>query len=199
MTEKAKPVAASDRELVSRAQRGDIGAFEELVYRHDRKVLSIARSFTRDPDDAKDIYQETFLRVYRALPGFEFGCEFSTWLYRIVVNVCLSHKRSAARGSYTPLEDVPEHSLRDPRLDPAPASLGGSPERAVENGEIRRHIDEAVETLSPREKVVFTLKHFEGYKVGEIAALLECGEGTVKRYLFTAVAKMRKKLKQVYR
>ena len=199
MTEKDKPVAASDRELVSRAQGGDIGAFEELVYRHDRKVLSIAHSFTRDPDDAKDIYQETFLRVYRALPGFEFGSEFSTWLYRIVVNVCLNHKRSAARGSYTPLEEVPEHSLRDPRLDPAPASLGGSPERAVEDGEILRHIEEAAETLSPREKLVFTLKHFEGYKIGEIAALLECGEGTVKRYLFTAVAKMRKKLKQVYR
>lgn len=196
---KERPVAASDRELVSRAQRGDIGAFEELVYRYDRKVLSIAHSFTRDPDDAKDIYQETFLRVYRALPGFEFGSEFSTWLYRIVVNVCLNHKRSAARGSFVQLEDVPEHSLRDPQTCPAPASLGGSPERTVEDGEIRRHIEEAVETLSPREKVVFTMKHFEGYKIGEIAALLECGEGTVKRYLFTAVAKMRKRLKRVYR
>ena len=194
-----EPVAASDRELVSRAQRGDASAFEELVYRYDRKVLSIALSFTRDPDEAKDIYQETFLRVFRALPGFAFGSEFSTWLHRIVVNTCLNHKQQAARRSFTPFDEAAEAGLLDSPADPAPASLGVSPERSAEDGEIRRHVEEAVETLSPREKMVFTLKHYEGYRIGEIAAIMECGEGTVKRYLFTAVAKMRKKLGRVYR
>lgn len=192
-------MAASDRELVSRAQRGDGSAFEELVYRYDRKVLSIALSFARDPDDAKDIYQETFLRVYRALPAFEFGSEFSTWLHRIVVNVCLSHKQHAARRSFMPFEEAAESGLLNSPADFAPASPDASPERSAENGEIRRHVEEAIETLSPREKMVFTLKHVEGYRIGEIATLMECGEGTVKRYLFTAVAKMRKKLKRVYR
>ena len=192
-------MAISDRELVSKAQRGDASAFEELVCRYDRKVLSIALSFTHDPDDAKDVYQETFLRVYRALPGFEFGSEFSTWLHRIVVNVCLNYKQHAARTPSTPLEDVSEHGLLDSPADPAPASLAPSPERMAEESEIRRYVEEAVETLSPREKMAFTLKHFEGYRIGEIASLMECGEGTVKRYLFTAVAKMRKKLGRVYR
>lgn len=189
----------SDRELVSRAQRGDGSAFEELVYRYDSKVLSIALSFTRDPDEAKDIYQETFLRVYKALPGFAFGSEFSTWLHRIVVNVCITHKQHAARRSFTPFDEAADTGLLDPPADAAPASIAGSPERNAEDSEIRRHIDEAVETLSPREKMAFTLKHFEGYKIGEIAEIMECGEGTVKRYLFTAVAKMRKKLGRVYR
>jgi RNA polymerase sigma-70 factor (ECF subfamily) len=194
-----KPLAASDRELVSRAQKGDGGAFEELVHRYDRKVLSIALSFTRDPDDAKDVYQETFLRVYRALPGFEFGSEFSTWLHRIAVNVCLNHKQQAARRSFAPIEEMPEQGLLDTPADPGPASFGASPERSAEDGEIRRHVAEAVETLSPREKMAFTLRHYEGYRIGEIAEIMECGEGTVKRYLFTAVAKMRKKLGRVYR
>jgi RNA polymerase sigma-70 factor (ECF subfamily) len=195
---KVEPVAASDQELVLRAQRGDVSAFEELVYRYDRKVLSIAFSFTRDPDDAKDVYQETFLRVYRALPGFGFGSEFSTWLHRIVVNVCINHKRRAARGTYTPIEEVTGQGLLESRVDPVAASLGASPERAAEESEVRRHVEGALVALSPRERMAFTLKHFEGYKIGEIASLMECGEGTVKRYLFTAVAKMRKKLKGVY-
>jgi len=196
---KEQPAGASDRELVSRAQRGEESAFEELVYRYDRKVLSIACSFARDPDDAKDIYQEVFLRVHRALPRFEFGSEFSTWLYRIVMNVCLSYKRRAAGGAYTSLDSVPEHDLQDSHADPVTASHTASPDRIAEDGEIRRHIEEAIGTLSPKEKLVFTLKHFEGYKLREIAAMMDCAEGTVKKYLFTAVAKVRQKLKRVYR
>jgi RNA polymerase sigma-70 factor (ECF subfamily) len=169
------------------------------VYRYDQKVLSIALSFTRDPDEAKDVYQETFLRVFKALQGFAFGSEFSTWLHRIVVNVCLNHKQQAARGSFAPFDEAAETGLLDSPANPAPASPSVSPERSAEDSEIRRHVEEAVETLSPKEKMVFTLKHYEGYKIGEIAAIMECGEGTVKRYLFTAVAKMRKKLGRVYR
>ncbi|MEJ2721748.1 MAG: sigma-70 family RNA polymerase sigma factor [bacterium] len=72
-----------------------------------------------------------------------------------------------------------------------------APDRSAQNAEIRGYIDEAVQTLAPREQLVFTLKHFEGYKIREIAEMLECGEGTVKRYLFTAVGKLRKKLKKL--
>ena len=198
MTVKEQPAGASDRELVSRAQRGEESAFEELVYRYDRKVLSIACSFARDPEDAKDIYQDVFLRVHRALPRFEFGSEFSTWLYRIVMNVCLSYKRRAAGGAYTSLDTVLEQNPQESSADPALRSRTASPDRIAEDGEIRRHIEDAIGTLSPKEKLVFTLKHFEGYKLREIAAMMDCTEGTVKKYLFTAVAKVRRKLKRVY-
>ena len=75
-----------------KAQQGDILAFEQLVYRHDKKVLSIAARYVTSADDAKDIYQEVFLRVYRGLKKFRFKSEFSTWVHRITVNVCLTHR-----------------------------------------------------------------------------------------------------------
>ncbi len=202
MALKEQPVETSDRELVSRAQRGETGAFEELVHRYDKKVLSIAYSFTRDADDAKDIYQEVFIRVYRALPRFEFASEFSTWLHRVVMNVCLSYKRRATIRANSPLDAIPERGLRGgtaDTTDTAPAARSPSPDRLVEDGEIRRHVEEAMDALSPQERLVFTLKQFEDLKLREIAAMMDCAEGTVKRYLFAAMGKMRRKLKRVYR
>jgi RNA polymerase sigma-70 factor (ECF subfamily) len=76
-------MALSDNQLIINAQKGDMAAFEELVYRYDRHVMNIAKSFRNNDDDAKDIYQEVFLRVYRGLKNFQFKSEFSTWLYRI--------------------------------------------------------------------------------------------------------------------
>jgi RNA polymerase sigma-70 factor (ECF subfamily) len=199
VTVREQPPGASDRELVTRAQRGDESAFEELVYRYDRKVLSIAFSFARDADDAKDIYQDVFLRVHKALPRFEFGSEFSTWLYRIVMNVCLNYKKRAAGRAATSLDALSERDPEFSSAGPSSESHTPSPDRIAQDGEIRRHVEEAIGTLSPQEKLVFTLKHFEGYKLREIAAMMDCAEGTVKKYLFTAVTKLRQKLKRVYR
>ena len=192
-------VEPSDRELVSRAQTGDTDAFEVLVHRYDGKVLSIAHSFTNDPDDAKDIYQEVFLRVYRALPGFRFGSEFSTWLHRIVMNVCLSHKKRKSVTSHAPFDAIPELEIDEGQSGLFSGSRALSPERLAQDDEIRRYVNDAVETLSPKEKLVFTLKHFEGLKIREIAEIMGCGEGTAKRYLFTAVEKLRTRLKRIYR
>ena len=198
MTVREQAAGASDRELVSRSQRGDESAFEELVYRYDRKVLSIAFSFTRDADDAKDIYQEVFLRVHKALPRFEFGSEFSTWLYRIVMNVCLSYKKRQAARAVASLDAPYERDPEFSRSETLAAPRGASPDRTAQDGEIRRHVGEAIGALSPQERLVFTLKHMEGYKLREIAAMMDCTEGTVKKYLFTAVAKLRQRLKRVY-
>lgn len=198
MKSKERPVGASDRDLVSRAQRGDVDAFEALVHRYDRKVLSIAYSFTRDEDEAKDIYQEAFLRAWGALERFEFASEFSTWLHRIVMNVCLNHTRkNSAAGDRLSLGGV--SGLDGSPAGAVPAAPAEAPERLAESGEIRRHVETAMEALSPQERLVFSLKHFEGYKLREIAAMMDCAEGTVKRYFFTATAKMREKLKRVYR
>lgn len=186
----------SDKELVSKAQEGETRAFEELVYRYDRTVLSIARSFTRDPHDAQDIYQDVFLRVYRALPGFRFESEFSTWLYRIVMNVCLSYKTRRSR-SFVDFDTYAEQTAEDSAEGVVSIVRPAAPDRSAQNAEMRGYIIDAIETLAPKEKLVFTLKHFEGYKIREIAEMMECGEGTVKRYLFTAVGKLRKKLRKL--
>ena len=82
----------NDTDLIVQAQKGDQSAFEELVYRYDRNVLSIALKYALNEDDAKDLYQEVFIRVYRGLKNFRFQSEFSTWLFRITTNVCLTSR-----------------------------------------------------------------------------------------------------------
>src|ERR1035441_3228577 len=97
--------APDDRILVERAQAGDREAFETLVHRYDRDVLRIALNILHKPEDARDVYQETFLKIYRNLPRFRFECSFYTWMYRVVTNVCLAHLR---RRNTRPEDQAPE-------------------------------------------------------------------------------------------
>lgn len=188
-------MVAHDTELIMQAQRGNMEAFEQLVQRYDKRVLTIAAGYVNSADDAKDIFQEVFLRVYKALPKFQFRSEFSTWLFRVTTNVCLSHRTRRRRHSYTPLDqsidDENDHSygLKDTLTD------GTAADQQAENAEISMRVEQALETLSPRQRMVFTLKHYEGYKLREIAVMMKCSEGTVKKYLFEAIARMRKQLK----
>ena len=182
-----------DVDLVRKAQQGDILAFEQLVFRHDKKVLSIAARYVTNADDAKDIYQEVFLRVYRGLKRFRFKSEFSTWVHRITVNVCLTHRSRRRRTMQTVLlddrgEDEGEAhgEIRDP---------GAGPDHQAVDAEISSNIEKALLSLSPKQRLVFTLRHLEGYKLNEIAVMMNCVEGTVKRYLFTATRRMRDQLK----
>jgi len=191
-------VHTNDHELVSRAQRGDTVAFERLVHRYDQQVLSIAASYTHDPHDSQDIYQEVFLRVYRSISGFKYKSEFSTWLFRIVTNVCLSHQMRAKKRTFSPLESELDGDVHISNDDVATATPV-SPEQYARNAEIRTYVDEALENLSPQQRLAFTLKHYEGYKIREIAEMMGCGDGTVKKYLFTATDKMRTRLKRIFK
>src|SRR5579872_2105456 len=98
---------AEERALIERAQGGDREAFEELVHRYDRDVLRIALNILRKPDDARDVYQEAFLKIYKNLPRFRFECSFYTWMYRVVTNVCLDHLR---RRASRPEDQAPEYA-----------------------------------------------------------------------------------------
>lgn len=93
-----------DNELILKAQAGDMGAFTELVQRHDRNVLALAARYVNNVEDAKDIFQEVMIKVYRGLPGFQFRSEFSTWIHRITVNACLTHKRRSKSSLHLPLD-----------------------------------------------------------------------------------------------
>jgi RNA polymerase sigma-70 factor (ECF subfamily) len=188
-------MASTDTELILQAQKGDMGAFEQLVQRYDRRVLSIAAAYVSSAEDAKDIYQEVFVRVYRGLPKFELRSEFSTWLFRITTNVCLTHRARGKKHAHTSLDqeldedDGQTHSLRDSIHDDA------TTDQDAMNSEITAHVQEAMTSLSPRQKMVFTLRHYEGYKLREIADIMKCSEGAVKKYLFEATARMRERLK----
>ncbi|HXK59899.1 MAG TPA: sigma-70 family RNA polymerase sigma factor [Acidobacteriota bacterium] len=185
-----------EKELIVGAQRGDKTAFEQLVYRYDRKVLALAVSYTSDEEDAKDVYQEVFIRVYKALPDFRFESKFSTWLYRIVVNVCLSHRSRLQNREHQSLDAIKDEDGRPGTLELV------SPETPSDQKtfgkEISRHLRTAIGTLSPQQRLVFTLRHYEGYKLKEIAMLMNCAEGTVKKYLFTATERLRDQLRPVF-
>jgi RNA polymerase sigma-70 factor, ECF subfamily len=182
-----------DADLVRKAQQGDILAFEQLVFRHDRKVLSIAARYVTNADDAKDIYQEVFLRVYRGLKRFRFKSEFSTWVHRITVNVCLTHRSRRRRTMQTVLFD--DHGEDDGEAHGELRDPAAGPDHLAVDADISSNIEKALLALSPKQRLVFTLRHLEGYKLNEIAAMMNCVEGTVKRYLFTATRRMRDQLK----
>jgi RNA polymerase sigma-70 factor (ECF subfamily) len=187
-----------ERALVTEAQAGSRLAFEELVRRFDRDVLRLALNLMKRPEDARDVYQEAFLKVYRNLHRFRFECSFYTWLYRIVTNVCLDHlrRRQARPEDQSPEIHVnrQEEGTRDffefqreyrPTLDP---------ERQLMGLEIRTRIAKAMERLSPRERVVFEMKHYQGLKLRAIGDALGTTEETVKNSLFRATRKLRQEL-----
>ena len=183
----------SEKELILKAQVGDQTAFEQLIYNYDRAVLSIAMRYVRNNDDAKDIYQEVFIRVYKSLKKFEFRSEFSTWIFRITTNVCLTYKSRKKDQLMVPLQeefegDNPEFGRVELISDEK------SPEEEILNTDLKNFIGNAVDSLSERQRITFVLKHYEGYKIKEIAEMLNCKEGTVKKYLFDAINNLRKKL-----
>jgi len=188
----------SDRQLVLQAQIGDADAFERLVERYDRRVLSLAFSYTRNSDDAKDIYQETLIRAYNSIGKFRMKSEFSTWLYRIATNVCVSFRHRQARSEEMFRQGSTTDS-KEPDQDPGGA---GSPEGLSDNSvegdfmkaELAKQIEQALGSLSPMQRLVFTMKHYEGYLLREIASLTNCTEGTVKKHLYVAVRRLQKEL-----
>jgi RNA polymerase sigma-70 factor, ECF subfamily len=189
----------SDTPLIREAQGGDMAAFEELVEKYDRHVLSLAFSYARNSDDAKDIYQETLIRAYRSISKFELRSEFSTWLYRIATNVCISFKSSQKKYVDMFKGGSPAASGEravEPRGDP-PSSL--STEGEFFRAELGREIERALDNLSPMQRLVFTMKHYEGYKLREIAAITKCAEGTVKKHLYEAVRRLQNELEEAVR
>ncbi|MGE5430189.1 MAG: RNA polymerase sigma factor [Syntrophomonadaceae bacterium] len=184
--------------LIKEAQNGSMQAFETLVARYDRHVLSIAQSYRHNREDAKDIYQEVFLRVYRGLKNFEGNSAFSTWLFRITVNVCMTYKVRNKKYQYASIDQSFDTDDSTAQLSLADTLEGGeSADQNLMDEEIKRNVNGALESLPPQQKMVFTLKHLQDMKISEIAKIMNCGEGTVKKYLFTATRKMRDKLKDL--
>jgi len=189
-------MALSDNELIIQANNGNDSAFEELIYRYDKSVLSIALNYVHDSDDAKDIYQEVFIRVHRSLKKFEMRSEFSTWLFRITTNVCLTYKSRSKKHLQLSIDE--DYKSDDDNRRNELVSDNKDPGELASNAELGSLIGDAVDTLSSKQRITFVLKHYEGYKIREIAEMLNCKEGTVKKYLFDAIRNLRKNLNSVY-
>ena len=181
-----------DTRLIRDAQQGDTRAFEELVRQYDRAVLRLAIHLTGSPEDGQDIYQEAFLRAYTNLNRFRFECSFYTWIYRIVTNLCLDHlrkKHSRMKELTTTISpDGEEEHVVERMPDHRSAA---NPERSLVGRELRDRICRALGTLTPRERVVFELKHYHGLRLRTVAGMLNTTEGTIKNTLFRATHKLR--------
>jgi RNA polymerase sigma-70 factor (ECF subfamily) len=187
-------MSVSDQDLIRDAREGSASAFEQLVCRYDERVLAMAYRYVGSRDDAKDIYQEVFVRVHRGLRNFRMESEFATWLYRITANVCLTHRAQHRRRLETTGAGADDDVLGTLAANEVTA------DERMHAAEISASVTRAMERLSPQQKLVFTLRHYQGHKLREIAAMMECTEGTVKRYLFAATQRMREELKElVYR
>lgn len=177
--------------LIRAAQRGDAEAFESLVRTYDQNVLRIAMNLLRSPEDARDVYQEAFLRVYKNLHNFRFDCSFHTWLYRIVTNICLDHLRKRkVRKEEPAVVNTPDGPMD--RMDHFPEEgPAADPERHTWNRQLQEKISGALEELSPRERMVFELRHYQGLRLRNIGEMLGTSEEAAKNCLFRATQKMR--------
>ncbi len=183
-------VASSDEELVALSQKGNQGAFEELVERYKQKAYRIAFDFARDRDEAKDLSQEAFLKAFSHLKQFDGRSRFYTWFYRILVNVCLDYRRRLKRA---PTEAFGE-SMENEAEPSYPAAAQTAPDQHVIARQMSQRVGVALAALPPKQRTAFILRNHQGLSIREIAESMQMAEGTVKVHLHRAVTALRQRL-----
>jgi RNA polymerase sigma-70 factor, ECF subfamily len=177
--------------LIRAAQKGDAAAFEQLVRAYDQSVLRLALNLLRSQEDANDVYQEAFLRVYRNLNSFRFDCSFHTWLYRIVTNLCLDHLRKRKVRKEEPTVITTSEGPLDRMDTVAEERAHGDPERKLLSSELKNRIEQVLSGLTPRERMVFEMRHYQGMRLRSIGEVLGTSEEAAKNCLFRATQKLR--------
>jgi RNA polymerase sigma-70 factor (ECF subfamily) len=181
-----------DSLLVREAQRGNRAAFEELVRHYDQAVLRLAMHLTGSEHEAQDIYQDAFLKAYKSVGNFRFECSFYTWIYRIVTNLCLDHlRKKQVRKEDAPVAVDAQGESYDVLAQVPDGRSGANPERDLMRRELETRINHALEKLTPRERMVFELKHYQGLKLRTVGEILNTTEETAKNTLFRATQKLR--------
>jgi len=185
----------SDANLVERALDNDLAAFEKLVARYQNKITSYAARMLNDHDEAEDIAQEAFIKAYRSLDSFRGASSFSTWLYRIVTNLCIDRVRQRKRRpqqAYSldePLDKEEERGGRDV------ADFSTEPSKSIEREELRQQVRETVAEMPEKLRAVLLMCDIQGMSYESIAQVLECPIGTVKSRLFHARADLARRLR----
>ena len=182
-----------ERELVQQAKAGDRAAFAGLVSAYEGKIYNLALRYLGSREDAMDASQEVFLRVFRFLPGFQEESGFSTWIYRIGVNVCKDMLHRRLKRAEQPLE-VPDEEDEGRPVDVP--DLRYDPERIMEGAELRQALSDAILALPEQQREIIILRDIRGLSYEEIALALALEAGTVKSRLFRARENLRKKILQ---
>ena len=189
---------AEDDELIREAQRGNRGAFDTLVRRYDQSILRLALHMLGNEQDAQDVHQEAFIKAYRHMGNFRFECSFYTWLYRIVTNLCLDQlrrRKSRREDPATALDSGGEEM--DLLANVSDNRAMANPGRELDRKVMAEGISAALDKLTPRERTVFELKHYQGLKLRTIGEMLSTTEETAKNTLFRATKKLRANLQEL--
>jgi RNA polymerase sigma-70 factor (ECF subfamily) len=178
----------SDLNLVKRARNGEKGAFRVLVERYQRKVYSIAYNVVRNHEDAMDLSQDAFVKVFKNLQGFQGQSSFYTWLYRIVVNLGIDHLRKRGRVRHVDYDDkfLRDNETAQGNSGILPSQLGTNPRKALARKELMEQIHSALESLSENHRMAIVLREIEGLSYLEMAEVLGISKGTVMSRLFHA-------------
>ena len=181
----------TDEELVARSRSGDVDSFNQLIVRWERPIYALAYRVLGREEDARDVCQDTFLRAYRALPGFKGQAKFSSWLYRIALNLCRDLIRRQRRA---PVSQMPED------VDPHELAADGGPVESIEDLVARRELSavvrEAMAHLPEEQRTAIILKEYHGMTFQEIADLQGCPLSTVKTRLYQGLSVLRKHLER---
>jgi RNA polymerase sigma-70 factor (ECF subfamily) len=182
-------MASTDEELVARSRGGDLDSFNQLVLRWERPIYALAYRVIGREEDARDVAQETFLRAFRALSGFKGQAKFSSWLYRITLNLCRDWIRRERRA---PVAQAPEGvDLIELASEAEPVE---SIEDLVARRELGRAVAKAMAMLPEEQRTAIVLKEYHGLTFQEIADLLDCPLSTVKTRLYQGLGVLRKQL-----
>mgnify|MGYP001486545343 CR=1 FL=1 len=192
-----KSAPMDDVSLVALAQQGDAPAFSELVSRYDRKIFRLARHITNSDEDAEDVLQETFLKAYEHLDGFQGNSKFYTWLVRIAVNESLMKLRKR-KSDRTVSIDEPADNGDEPIVREI-AVWDGTPEQQYSSEELRSILDKAVGNLKPAFRTVFLLRDVEELSTEETAAALQISVPAVKSRLLRARLELRERLTRIFK
>ena len=176
-----------EQEIIRCAQDGDEKAFEQLVFSYEKKIYNLAYRTCQNSQDAMDVTQEVFLRVFRAIKGFKGESSFSVWIYRIASNICIDYVRRVAKNKTVSLTIVDESGEM---IDMDIAEETNTPELHYERVELRREIKKGLEALSVEHRHIIVLRDINGLSYTEIAEILTLEEGTVKSRLSRARAKL---------
>ena len=182
-----------ERMLVEGLKSGDEQAFRTFVEKYQNRAFSIAFGYMRDNEEAKDAVQESFIRVFEKAKSFKGDSKFYTWYYRLLVNICLDAKRKKKVAEVFSIFRMGKNEEGDKEYETAlKANEKENPEEKYLAAETEKRIMRCLEKLSGKEKQVFELKHYQGFKIREVADIMGLKEGTVKVLLFRGVLKMKK-------
>ena len=193
-------MATDDLTLVQRVRSGDQRAYKTLVERYQRKVYSVAVGMLKDREEARDVAQEAFVKVYRYLDHFKGDASFYTWLYRITVNICIDVMRrkgaGAGRAENVEFDETVQHDVNEANLGALGSRLGTNPQKSALRKELAEKIQAALEQVPEKHRAILLLREIEGMSYEDLARTLDIPKGTVMSRLFHARLKVQKVLNE---